>query len=87
MRNGPTDGMAARACRLIEQPGETERHRAQARAAHRRLLDPQGRRNEIPLIFEAGVGKARDTVILKLIGPVPENASLWYGHGLDPTAT
>ena len=38
----------------------------------------------IPLIFEAAVGKARDTVILKLSGPVPPNASLWYGHGLYP---
>ena len=39
---------------------------------------------EIPLIFEAAVGKARDSVILKLTGPVPAGASLWYGHGLDP---
>ena len=39
---------------------------------------------DIPLIFEAAVGKARDTVILKLSGPVPPNASLWYGHGLYP---
>ena len=38
----------------------------------------------IPLIFDAAVGKARDTVVLKLAGPVPEKASLWYGHGLDP---
>ncbi len=38
----------------------------------------------IPLIFEAGVGKARDTVVLKLNGPVPEKASLWYGYGMDP---
>jgi type 1 glutamine amidotransferase len=38
----------------------------------------------IPLIFEAAVGKARDTVILKLTGPVPADASLWYGYGLDP---
>ncbi len=37
----------------------------------------------IPLIFEAAVGKARDTVILKLSGPVPPDASLWYGHGLS----
>ena len=39
---------------------------------------------DIPLIFEAAVGKARDTVILKLTGPVPAGASLWYGYGLDP---
>ena len=38
----------------------------------------------LPLIFEAGVGKARDTVVLKLTGAVPEKASLWYGYGLDP---
>jgi type 1 glutamine amidotransferase len=38
----------------------------------------------LPLIFESGVGKARDTVILKLSGPLPEKASLWYGYGLDP---
>jgi len=38
----------------------------------------------IPLIFEAGVGKARDTVVLKLTGSVPEKASLWYGYGMDP---
>jgi type 1 glutamine amidotransferase len=38
----------------------------------------------IPLIFEACIGKARDTVILKLSGPFPEKASLWYGYGLDP---
>ena len=39
---------------------------------------------EIPLIFEAGVGKARDTVVLKLAGAVPPRAALWYGYGLDP---
>ncbi len=38
----------------------------------------------IPSIFEAGVGKARDTVVLKLIGPIPEKSYLWYGYGLDP---
>ena len=38
----------------------------------------------IPLIFEAAVGKARDTVILKLTGRVPEKAFLWYGYGYDP---
>jgi sialate O-acetylesterase len=37
----------------------------------------------IPLIFEAAVGKARDTVILKLSGRVPPHAALWYGHGLN----
>jgi sialate O-acetylesterase len=39
---------------------------------------------EIPLIFDAVVGGAHDTVILKLTGPVPEGASLWYGYGYDP---
>jgi len=38
----------------------------------------------IPLIFDASVGKARDTVVLKLAGPVPSGAFLWYGHGYDP---
>lgn len=38
----------------------------------------------IPLIFEAAVGRARDTVVLKLSGPIPEKSFLWYGHGLDP---
>jgi|GEM_PF-170663 len=38
----------------------------------------------IPLIFDAAVGKARDTVVLKLEGPIPEKANLWYGYGLDP---
>ncbi|MGC8639002.1 MAG: sialate O-acetylesterase [Isosphaeraceae bacterium] len=39
---------------------------------------------EIPLIFEAAVGRARDTVVLKLTGPVPPKSFLWYGHGLNP---
>jgi sialate O-acetylesterase len=39
---------------------------------------------EIPLIFEAAVGSARDTVVLKLAGAVPPKANLWYGYGLDP---
>ena len=38
----------------------------------------------LPLIFEACVGKARDTVVLKISGPIPPKASLWYGYGLDP---
>ncbi|MDR3617983.1 MAG: sialate O-acetylesterase, partial [Paludisphaera borealis] len=38
----------------------------------------------IPLIFNASVGKARDTVVLKLSGPVPPGSFLWYGHGYDP---
>jgi type 1 glutamine amidotransferase len=38
----------------------------------------------LPLIFESCVGKARDTVVLKLSGPIPEKASLWYGSGMDP---
>ena len=67
-----------------QSPGRNERHRTQARAAHRRLLDPQGRRDSASLIFEACIGKARDTVVLKLSGAVPANASLWYGYGMDP---
>jgi type 1 glutamine amidotransferase len=39
---------------------------------------------DVPLIFEACVGKARDTVVLKLAGAIPAGAALWYGHGLDP---
>ncbi len=39
---------------------------------------------EIPLIFDAGVGKSNDTVELKLIGDIPAGAFLWYGYGLNP---
>ena len=39
---------------------------------------------EIPIIFDAGVGKSNDTVELKLVGDLPEKAFLWYGHGLNP---
>lgn len=39
---------------------------------------------EIPLIYEACVGRSRDTVILKLAGAIPAGAQLWYGYGLDP---
>jgi sialate O-acetylesterase len=39
---------------------------------------------EIPLLFEACVGRAKDTVILKLAGAVPPRAALWYGYGYDP---
>jgi sialate O-acetylesterase len=38
---------------------------------------------DIPLIFDAAVATARDTVLLKLSGKIPENASLWYGYGFD----
>jgi type 1 glutamine amidotransferase len=38
----------------------------------------------IPLIFEACVGKARDTVELKLANTVPPKSALWYGYGMDP---
>jgi len=38
----------------------------------------------LPLIFEAAVGKAKDTVVLKLDKRLPEKAFLWYGYGLDP---
>lgn len=40
--------------------------------------------SEIPLIFEAAVGTSKDAVVLKLTGPVPEGAQLWYGWGFDP---
>ena len=40
---------------------------------------------EVPfLIFDAAVGPARDTVILKLTGPPPEKSFLHYGQGFDP---
>ncbi len=39
---------------------------------------------KLPLIYEACIGKARDTVILELTGAIPAHASLWFGHGLDP---
>jgi type 1 glutamine amidotransferase len=39
---------------------------------------------KLPLIYEACIGKARDTVVLKLAGAIPPKASLWFGHGLDP---
>lgn len=39
---------------------------------------------ELPLIFDAAVGDARDTVILKLKEPAPEKSFLWYGYGFDP---
>jgi len=40
--------------------------------------------SEIPLIFEAAVGPAPDSVLLKLTGAIPKGAQLWYGYGLDP---
>jgi type 1 glutamine amidotransferase len=40
--------------------------------------------SKLPLIYEACIGNARDTVILKLVGAIPAKASLWFGHGLDP---
>ena len=39
---------------------------------------------EIPMIFEACVGKARDTVILKLTGAIPPKSALYYGYGMYP---
>jgi sialate O-acetylesterase len=39
---------------------------------------------KLPLIYEACIGKAKDTVILKLARAIPAKASLWFGHGLDP---
>ncbi|WP_337175804.1 sialate O-acetylesterase [Paludisphaera sp.] len=46
------------------------------------IRDAQG--NLLPLIYEAKVGRGRDTVVLKLSGAVPPGSSLWYGHGYDP---
>ena len=44
---------------------------------------------EIPLVFDAAVGSARDTVILRLNGKLPEGEKtfLWYGYGFDPFCT
>ena len=39
---------------------------------------------EIPLIFDAAVGPARDAVVLKLNKPLPPKSFLSYGHGFDP---
>ena len=41
----------------------------------------------IPLIFEAAVGRARDTVVLKLTGPVPQRRSSGTATASIPTAT
>jgi sialate O-acetylesterase len=38
----------------------------------------------LPLVFEACLGTAHDTVILKLAGRIPEKSFLWYGNGYDP---
>ncbi len=38
----------------------------------------------LPLVFEACLGTAHDTVILKLAGRIPEKSFLWYGYGYDP---
>ena len=46
------------------------------------IRDAEG--GEIPLIFEAAVGRSNDSVVLKLTGPIPAGAQLWYGYGLDP---
>ncbi len=40
--------------------------------------------NPLPLIFDASVGRSRESVILKLTGAVPPGSFLWYGHGYDP---
>ena len=82
--HGARAGMGGGMRRVTSSPGETsgiglkpERH-----IAGFSIRKEDG--TSIPLIFEAGVGKARDTVVLKLAGPVPAQASLWYGYGLDP---
>jgi sialate O-acetylesterase len=41
--------------------------------------------SEVKLIYNVSVDpEAPDTVVLKLQSPVPEDALLWYGVGLDP---
>jgi sialate O-acetylesterase len=39
---------------------------------------------ELPIIYEALVGPAKDTVVLKLTSKPPQGARLWYGWGFDP---
>jgi sialate O-acetylesterase len=40
---------------------------------------------EVKLIYNAAVDpKAKDTVVLKLQTPAPQDVALWYGAGLDP---
>jgi sialate O-acetylesterase len=46
------------------------------------IRDEEGQ--ELPLLYHATVGKAPDTVILKLTKPAPEKAFVWYGHGSNP---
>ncbi|AMV37966.1 sialate O-acetylesterase [Planctomyces sp. SH-PL62] len=46
----------------------------------------KGDGSPIPMIFEARVGRSRDSVVLKLTKPVPPGSFLWYGHGYDPYA-
>ncbi|HZW34601.1 MAG TPA: sialate O-acetylesterase [Isosphaeraceae bacterium] len=80
---GAGGGMMAMGRAPSFSPGETgiglrpERH-----IAGFSIRKPDG--SLLPLIYEACLGSARDTVVLKLAGPIPEKAALWYGYGLDP---
>jgi sialate O-acetylesterase len=40
--------------------------------------------SDVPLIFEAMVGTAKDTVVLKLDKDIPPKSFLYYAYGLDP---
>jgi sialate O-acetylesterase len=46
------------------------------------IRDEKGAR--LPILFEAAVARAPDTVVLRLTKPTPEKSFLWYGHGSDP---
>lgn len=46
------------------------------------IRDAEGK--DLPLIYEAMVAPSGTAVVLKLGGPVPPGASLWYGGGLNP---
>ncbi|CEF48443.1 unnamed protein product [uncultured bacterium] len=81
---GRMGGMMATASGLASSPGESGGLglRPARHVAGFSIRKEDG--TSIPLIFEAAVGTAPDTVVLKLNGAVPEKSHLWYGYGLDP---
>ena len=92
-RHGPAMGGHGRAgmwaggtaLGLALDGGRVRRARPEAGAAHRRVLDPQGRRLGDPPDLRGRRRQGSTTPsILKLTGAVPEGAILWYGYGLDP---
>lgn len=77
MGGGPGMGMGPMRGRAVQVGLGPERH-----IAGFSIRDADG--NPRPLIFDASVGRSRESVILKLNGPVPPGSFLWYGHGYDP---